>query len=72
MRKRCSAAALVVCGAAAVLPVSGVAAKKPATKALTTKLTGAAEVPNPGDPNGKGTAVVRFTSGAARSASRSP
>ncbi len=36
------------------------AAKKPATKALTAKLTGAAEVPASGDPDGKGTAVLRF------------
>ena len=51
---------LAVCGMAAIAPASGVAAKKPATKALATTLTGAAEVPNPGDPNGKGSAVVRF------------
>ena len=57
---RLSVGALAVCAVTAAVPASGVAAKQPATKALSTKLTGAAEVPNPGDPDGKGQAVVRF------------
>ena len=60
MKNRISAGALAVCAVAAAVPASGIAAKQPATKALTTKLTGAAEVPNAGDPDGKGQAVVRF------------
>lgn len=59
MKNRISAGALAVCAVAAAVPASG-AATQPATKALTTKLTGAAEVPNAGDSNGKGHAVVRF------------
>lgn len=60
VKKMISAGALALCAVAVVVPVSGLAAQKPATKALTTKLTGAAEVPNPGDPDGRGKAVVRF------------
>ncbi len=60
MKKTIPAGVLALCAVAAAVPISGVAAEKPATKALTTKLTGAEEVPNPGDPDGKGRAVVSF------------
>lgn len=63
MRKTMAAGALTVCAVAVAAPVSGLAAQqkqRPATKAFTAKLTGAAERPGPGDPNGKGTAVIRF------------
>jgi len=60
MKKTITAGALALSAVAIAAPGTGLAAKKPATKALTTKLTGAAEVPNPGDPDGKGTTVVRF------------
>jgi hypothetical protein len=60
--KKFFASAVALTAAAVALPVGGVATAKerPATKALTAKLTGAAEVPERGDPNGKGTAVIRI------------
>ncbi len=60
MKTKIPVGVLVLSVAAVAVPASGVAASKPAKKTLTTKLTGAAEVPNPGDPDGKGSAVVRF------------
>jgi hypothetical protein len=55
--------ALVVCLAAALAAPAGAAAK---TTTLTAKLSGAKEVPGPGDANGRGKAVIRLKPALAR------
>jgi hypothetical protein len=55
-------AALVATGAAAAVAVSAPAAAA-GGRPLTADLTGAAEVPGPGDPDGSGTASVRVNPG---------
>ena len=57
MRKLTLFAACV--GAAALLAAPAVS--KPKTVTMTAKLKGANEVPGPGDPDGKGKAVIRLT-----------
>jgi hypothetical protein len=61
MRRLISAAAVVA--VAAIVPATGVAKKddnKNKTKTFTTTLRGSSEVPGPGDPNGKGSAVIKI------------
>ena len=65
MKKTVSIGA-IACTAIAVAGVGSLNAAPSSTGALTTKLTGAAERPNPGDPNGKGTAVVRLNAARGR------
>lgn len=60
MRKTLTIGALACAGAAGAVAVPFVSAAPSATGALTAKLTGAAERPDPGDPNGRGTAVIRL------------
>ena len=61
---------LLACAALVVaVPVAIVdaAPKKPkSVRALTAKLSGAAERPDPGDPDGKGTAVLRLNANRGR------
>ena len=49
--------------ALAVLTLYGSAAAQDAGRPLRATLTGAAEVPGPGDPNGRGTATIRLNQG---------
>jgi hypothetical protein len=53
---------LALCALAGAVPAVAVAAQGdgPDKRALTTQLTGAAEAPGPGDPDGRGQAVVRL------------
>ena len=50
-------------GLVAALAVAGVAAADDGGRPFTTALTGAAEVPGPGDPNASGTASLRLNPG---------
>ena len=56
---------LTLGGASAVLAVTSLQAKNPEDggRKLSTTLTGAAEVPGPGDPDGRGTASLTVNSG---------
>jgi hypothetical protein len=49
--------------APAVCPAQVVSVKKNGGRPLTATLTGAAELPGPGDPDGKGTATIRLNQG---------
>lgn len=60
MKKTVTIGALACAAAAGVTAAPFVNAAPSATGALTAKLTGSAERPGPGDPNGKGTAVIRL------------
>lgn len=49
--------------APATCPTQPVSSEKAGGKTLRTTLTGAAEVPGPGDPDGRGTATIRLNQG---------
>ena len=60
---RLALAAAVVGGVAALPAVAQADVDRPTGKRLQTDLVGSEEVPNPGDPDGSGTAVLRINSG---------
>jgi len=64
MRKLIITAALAILATALLAPVASAAdkGKHKGKKTFTTKLTGANEVPGPGDPDGKGHATIRTDS----------
>lgn len=63
MSSRRSLAALVLAGVAAALMAASVTLASPPEGRFTdaTRLTGAEEIPGPGDPDGSGLAVIRGT-----------
>jgi hypothetical protein len=63
MTTRTKLGTLAICAFTAAVPAAAVAAARddaPGKRTLTTKLTGAVEVPGPGDPDGRGGAVVKL------------
>ena len=60
MRKLALLASVLAVAAVPLVAAPGIAQKGSKAKTFTTTLTGKAEVPGPGDPNGRGSAVIKF------------
>lgn len=65
-RHLAATAALMSGGVALATLVAAPAAAAPSNRPLSASLTGAAEAPNPGDPDGTGTAFLRVNPGQGR------
>jgi CHRD domain len=63
MRIRLNGLVALIAALVATLSLAGLAAADDGGRPLTTTLTGAAEIPGPGDPDGSGTATIRLNPG---------